>query len=52
MESPNPKFALYGNQNGSARSNTLLLLLSEVSIRAVIITINEPKIVEGEFTVL
>ena len=35
MESPNPKFALYGRLNECARTNMLLLLLSEISTGAV-----------------
>ena len=35
MESPNPMFALYGSTNECARTNMLLLPLSEVSTRAV-----------------
>ena len=35
MESPNPKFALYYDTNECARTNTLLLSLSEVSTGAV-----------------
>ena len=35
MESPNPKFALYAGTSECARTNTLLLLLSEVFTGAV-----------------
>ena len=35
MESPNPKFALYGGTNECTRTNMLLLPLSEVSTGAV-----------------
>ena len=41
MESPNHKFALYGGTNECARTNTLLLLLSEVSTGAVSLVINK-----------
>ena len=40
MESPNPKFALYGATNECARTNTFLLPLSEVSTGAVSLYIN------------
>ena len=39
MESPNPKFALYCGTNECARTNTLLLPLSEVSTGAVSLVI-------------
>ena len=35
MESPNPKFPLYGGTSECARTNMLLLLLSEISTGAV-----------------
>ena len=40
MESPNPKFSLYGGTNECARSNTLLIPLSEVSTGVVSLKIS------------
>ena len=40
MESLNPELALYGGKNESARTNTVLLPISEVSKEGVSLVIN------------